>query len=461
MNLTEFEAAFNDRLAKLDDQFSTINDVLKVKKEAFVEMYRRNPKICHDEAVSLLQTTNESFDPTNPGVGLERDAKREQLTHLQEQLAEQHEIATEAEELKRQLADQKAQLENKCHGLEQRLDEEKVKSQTLFEAIINLQAYEKDLESQLEEKEEARHKLESEKNSLEKKWDRRQEDLVQTNDKLVKTQKELTDQEKRNDELQSALDNVAREKSNLIGELQKVNSDLQDEIEKLTRELDEDSEALLSIFRIFETEDFEARASEAEDSEALDSETGSEIRRLKGNLKEIQTQLQKRNEELQSALDNEASEKSSLIMELVETNKVKSNLHAENQKMTNDLIALTSTKSEADDQIKRLKRIINLDETQAQLRDAEFAKAQQTIRKHALKETKQIIVCRSFSDDNTSVDISSCKRAVRHNDDDWWGYCFLDHPEMDKNQILKWSLRIPKILKASLGAYIGKVIILE
>ena len=60
MNLTEFETAFDGRMATLNDQFSKIGDVLKSKKEAFVEMYRKNPKISHDETVSLLQATNEA-----------------------------------------------------------------------------------------------------------------------------------------------------------------------------------------------------------------------------------------------------------------------------------------------------------------------------------------------------------------------------------------------------------------
>ena len=60
MNLTEFETAFKNRLEKLNDQFSKISNVLKSKKETFVEMYRKNPKISHDETVSLLQATNEA-----------------------------------------------------------------------------------------------------------------------------------------------------------------------------------------------------------------------------------------------------------------------------------------------------------------------------------------------------------------------------------------------------------------
>ena len=76
MNLAEFETAFNDRLEKLDDQFSTIRDVLKAKKEAFIEMYRKNPKISHDEAVSFLKTTTESFDPSNPEVEFDQNEKQ-------------------------------------------------------------------------------------------------------------------------------------------------------------------------------------------------------------------------------------------------------------------------------------------------------------------------------------------------------------------------------------------------
>ena len=65
MNLAEFETTLNNRLAKLDDQFSAISDVLKAKKQAFTEMYRKDPRISHDEEVSCLLLTNEAFDPAN------------------------------------------------------------------------------------------------------------------------------------------------------------------------------------------------------------------------------------------------------------------------------------------------------------------------------------------------------------------------------------------------------------
>ena len=57
-------------------------------------------------------------------------------------------------------------------------------------------------------------------------------------------------------------------------------------------------------------------------------------------------------------------------------------------------------------------------------------------------ESKQTIICDSFSDDNENVTVSSCKRSVK-NVIDGTGYCFLNHPKIQKNQILKWRLRVP------------------
>ena len=76
MNLAQFETTLKpilkDRLTKLDDQCSAIYDVIAKKKKAFVEMYLKNPKISHHEAVSLLKKANESFDPFNPGKEKEK-----------------------------------------------------------------------------------------------------------------------------------------------------------------------------------------------------------------------------------------------------------------------------------------------------------------------------------------------------------------------------------------------------
>ena len=62
MKLAVFETSLNDRLTKLNNQFTAIHGVLATKKEAFIEMYRKDPRISHDDAVSMLQRINEDFD---------------------------------------------------------------------------------------------------------------------------------------------------------------------------------------------------------------------------------------------------------------------------------------------------------------------------------------------------------------------------------------------------------------
>ena len=102
MKLALFETTLNDRLTKLNDQFAIITDVLQAKKEIFVEMYRKDPRMSHDDAVLVLQRINEDFDPSYPER--ERDAIQQQLAELQAQLARQQKIIAEAEETKRRLA---------------------------------------------------------------------------------------------------------------------------------------------------------------------------------------------------------------------------------------------------------------------------------------------------------------------------------------------------------------------
>ena len=65
MNLTEFETTLKNRLTKLDDQFAALNEILKMKKEAFTKLYRKDPRISHDETFLRLQAYNEAFDPTH------------------------------------------------------------------------------------------------------------------------------------------------------------------------------------------------------------------------------------------------------------------------------------------------------------------------------------------------------------------------------------------------------------
>ena len=89
-----------------------------------------------------------------------------------------------------------------------------------------------------------------------------------------------------------------------------------------------------------------------------------------------------------------------------------------------------------------------------------LTRAVETVQPASVIERKQTIICQSFSDDNKSsyVRVSSDKRSVKHNGryvD--IGYCFLKHEKIKKDQILKWSIRVPKFKYGGMGM----VIILE
>ena len=129
MKLAVFETTLNDRLTKLNDQFSTIQDILETKKEAFIEMYRKDPRISYDDAVSLLQRINEDFDPSYPERERQLTKLQEQLSNLQQQLTQHQEIAAEAEETKRRLA----QTQRDKTNLEQRLQQ----AQTRLEGTVS------------------------------------------------------------------------------------------------------------------------------------------------------------------------------------------------------------------------------------------------------------------------------------------------------------------------------------
>ena len=62
IHLTKYNLLVNSQLKKLDDQFSEIDaeirkvtESLQVKKEAFVKMYQKDPRISHDVAILRLK----------------------------------------------------------------------------------------------------------------------------------------------------------------------------------------------------------------------------------------------------------------------------------------------------------------------------------------------------------------------------------------------------------------------
>ena len=106
MKLHEFKYNLNVRLKKVKKQFATIHDVLEgflvegflveAKKEALIEIYRKDPRISHDDAVSSLQRTIEAFDLLRPEKELQT-LMQQQLVEQQKQLAQQQVIINQLE----------------------------------------------------------------------------------------------------------------------------------------------------------------------------------------------------------------------------------------------------------------------------------------------------------------------------------------------------------------------------
>ena len=312
MKLAVFQTTFNDRLTTLHDQFSTMNDILKIKKEAFIQMYRKDPRLSHDDAVLWLQRTIEVLDPFHPKK--DQNAIQEQLEKLKQQLAQQQGIAAEAEELRRRLS-----------------------------------------------------KTQRERNNLEY---------------------SLAGAKRQNEELQSVLENEAREKSNLTNQLEDMKqgkSNLEIANEKLTNGL-----KAVNTSR---------------------SEADGKIKRLEGLLQQTQSEL--RDAELFKA---------------EQTKRIK--------KMEEDLKNARSKR-------KGLGLIKAFTQRKGQPKLCGSEEAVETVETVSLTESKQTIVCDRFSDDNVNVTVSSCKRSVKGNSA-WWSYCFLSHPKIENNKIFKWSFRVPK-----------------
>ena len=78
----------------------------------------------------------------------------------------------------------------------------------------------------------------------------------------------------------------------------------------------------------------------------------------------------------------------------------------------------------------------------------------ETIETTPITEIKEIIDCCSFSEDNNNVNDEIFKdensKCIFAKDDRYPGYCFLNHPKIENNQILKWSIGIGK-MRADIG----------
>lgn len=74
INLAEYDSMLKKQLTKLDDQFLTITqkmeEVLKHKKEEFIKMYRKDPRILCDDDILRFQKLVEDFalGPQPPAI---------------------------------------------------------------------------------------------------------------------------------------------------------------------------------------------------------------------------------------------------------------------------------------------------------------------------------------------------------------------------------------------------------
>ena len=99
-----------------------------------------------------------------------------------------------------------------------------------------------------------------------------------------------------------------------------------------------------------------------------------------------------------------------------------------------------------------------LHETQARLQYAEKMQQQvenictdlqQRLSDEKLVKSEKLLVCDRFSNFNKNVRVSNCKRYVKGKSGR--GFCFINHPDIGNNQILKWTFRVPKSAFGCLG----------
>ena len=69
ISLADYESIFNDQLKNIDDQFKTIaaalNNVLDIKKNAVIDMHRKDPRITRHDTFRTMQKMIDNFDAIN------------------------------------------------------------------------------------------------------------------------------------------------------------------------------------------------------------------------------------------------------------------------------------------------------------------------------------------------------------------------------------------------------------
>ena len=216
---------------------------------------------------------------------------------------------------------------------------------------------------------------------------------------------------------------------------------------------------------------------------AKSRKTQQERKNLEQRLSGLKTSLlgaERRNVELQLALYNESKNNEKLTNDLKE---MEIRLANTQQEKINREQRLNTEQSEKIKKFERDLKVANTTREGLNSQEQPSRAAAQTFDTASFVERKQTIVCKCFSfRDNCNVTVSRWptrwKRSVKGKYGQsranmlnqilkWslggyggYGYCFLKHPKIRKNQILKWSLRVPQLSLFKVCG-IGIVIILE
>ncbi|CAE1280277.1 MYH [Acanthosepion pharaonis] len=249
---------------------------------------------------------------------------------LAEQLQAETELCTEAEETRILLNNRKIELEEILNETEARLEEEMRNSEFLHDEKNKLRLTIEDLEEQLEEEEQARQKLQMEKLSVDQKVKKTEDDLainIEASNKLSKEKKYL---EERMHELTSKLVGEEDKYKQLGKQKLRAESALTDLENQVQRET-QNRQELEKVKRKLEADLADHR---------------DQLNEKRAQVEEVQSQLARREEELQAALqksEDESVSKATTIKQLRE-------LQSQIQELSEDLDAEKQSREKAEKQ---------------------------------------------------------------------------------------------------------------
>nr|AAK85118.1 non-muscle myosin II heavy chain [Doryteuthis pealeii] len=249
---------------------------------------------------------------------------------LAEQLQAETELCTEAEETRILLNNRKIELEEVLNETEARLEEEMRNSEFLHDEKNKLRLTIEDLEEQLEEEEQARQKLQMEKLSVDQRVKKLEEDIAVNTDSGNKLSKEKKYLEEKIHELTSKLVGEEDKFKQLGKQKSRAESALADLETQVQRET-QNRQELEKVKRKLEADLADHR---------------DQLNEKRAQVEEVQSQLARREEELQSALqksEDESVAKGTTLKQLRE-------LQSQIQELSEDLDAEKQSREKAEKQ---------------------------------------------------------------------------------------------------------------